>query len=259
MLFPRHEGVFYIDSWKPDVDEAFSAAKLPGGVKVEDLVPDYFIAQDQPILVGFQRFMEAALETPDRLAGKARAIPLRDTNKVHQKITLNNLEVRTKGDRGAEGFTQDRIKAIQQRVEQEGLLSEGIVFGGFTVDAKPASVEYDDDWVRSQPIATSLGHGYLVTKGAEDAEVFGGFMAYRTDDYYEQVQSKMADYIPKWTPESIERGIFSEPVTARVAISNDFEYKRSAMTVRYDNVTVRLYDVTGDADGWGFAGPLPMG
>lgn len=262
MLYPLDPPYFYVDSWHPDIDKAFHKAVFQDGSKVDSVLNGYaeYSLSGKTLYAGFNRFQEAVRCSQLGVDAKmnAQAIPLRDANKVHQTVTLPTVEVYVGGGVDVTpSVTREKLIAeIDRLLREQGLLSSTVVLGGYTADSIPDAVEYvfpgqvvcDDQWVLTQSKIR-----YVIMRGEDLLGHFSVDVGTDPKALEARICQETERFLPPLTPQGISQGDRTKPLEV-LPLNSGYDVDRSEVKIRYTDVKARLYDVSGEPDGWGFIG-----
>lgn len=251
----RREGTLYGDSWKKDVNEAFAASKVNGlGDAFNSMFTDFKVIDSAP-LPGFRRFDFAAAFSnhPSFKEGQLYAVPLRDGNKSVQ--TLEGAT--TIYPKAGELLTFDSVSrlledAIEEEFEARGMLSETVVLGAFSRAAiatdfkRGEMVQKAVDSPGKHHFALFHGDEVLETFSIEYSEVGEG------EDPFKAAMITALAKVPDYYPGA---GVLDDqkPFTVCEINPKGISVLEHLTEIKYD-YTARLYDVSGEPDGWGFFG-----
>lgn len=251
----RREGTVYGDSWKKGVDEAFAVAKTnASGENFNSMFTDFKVINHEP-LPGFRRFefASAISNHPSFKEGQLYAIPLRDGNKsVHTEKGVITIHPESGVPLTYDVVSRLMETAIEEDLDGRGLLTENLALGAFARDAFPVDFKRGE---KKQSLRTSFGkHHFVLFHGDEIVETLsvGYDEVGEGKDAFAVAMSaalkKMPEYYPGLSPlDSQQFFTLCEIESTGVSVLEHL----TEITYAY---TARLYDVSGEPDGWGFFG-----
>lgn len=271
----RKEDVLYCDAWNKDVAKAHSMAVANGtDKKMADLFEGFTQLDINP-LAGFERFKYAASMSNHASfrAGILYAIPLRDANKVDSSfkgsvtVSFPDTKIISNGEVVNDDAVMSEISdAIEDDLTERGLLPEGKTLGGFAVFlSKPEDISHRDSRFHAQNASDGRTQRFMVTierNGKTHIEERSVAVAEISGDSEESRSLSLSIAMDRLNGELVKEydvrhlpGQAHQQTKIRITPLPDVEFTvtRPIRSVTYDYVA-RVYDVTGEPDGWGFFG-----